>query len=506
MRLVAVVLVVATVTGLSASRHADETAVRTARVDALRLASLAQAEPEMDRALLYAVQGVRLESSPATRAALLSVLSRSPQLIGVEHVAPESVGPMRNGIVSNDGRLSVSITSNYTVSVWNTTSGRRVEALHGHAADIRTAEFSPDGSTLRTTDRGGTVLIWDLRGDRRFAARTPLASPPVGVRTTLVPRPDGQAVIAVAVRPEDGVRVLNLIGGIRGAPFARRQTGRVTPVWRPDGGRIATADSEGFLRTWDPATGAPLAAHHSMAGTRASIAYTPDGLTILMASRAGMLYRVDAETLELIGSPVPVGGQIGGVVAGPGGRLAAVLTGSATSEDGRMTRYAVVDLDDGSVLRRGSLAFDANAMAFAPGGRHLAVTGEMGEVVVLDLRSGISVRPTVIGHNGSVASVAYSPDGTRIVTGGFDGRVALWHADTGQRLGSMRPGNGGAPSRPLFLPDGHTVLIPADDGTVARWDARPAQWLEFACRVAGRDLTADEWDRALDGRPYRETC
>ena len=56
-----------------------------------------------------------------------------------------------------------------------------------------------------------------------------------------------------------------------------------------------------------------------------------------------------------------------------------------------------------------------------------------------------------------------------------------------------------------FLPDGHTVLI-ATFSDVYTWDTRPAEWVEFACQIVGRNLTTEEWHAAFDDRPYRKTC
>jgi hypothetical protein len=57
-----------------------------------------------------------------------------------------------------------------------------------------------------------------------------------------------------------------------------------------------------------------------------------------------------------------------------------------------------------------------------------------------------------------------------------------------------------------FLPDGHTVVIATPDGGIHTWDTRPSTWMEFACTVAGRNLTTDEWSDAFGDRPYSETC
>jgi len=39
------------------------------------------------------------------------------------------------------------------------------------------------------------------------------------------------------------------------------------------------------------------------------------------------------------------------------------------------------------------------------------------------------------------------------------------------------------------------------------WDLRPSSHADAACRMAGRDLTRDEWMAYLsDLGPYRSTC
>jgi WD40 repeat protein len=488
------------------SRQAERAAATTDRADARLIGVRASATPEMDHALLLAVQGVRLDNSPRSRGVLLAVLSRSPQLIGVAYLAGAGVGPARDSVVSHRGHLRASVTADRTIALWDVASGRRIDQLYGHTAPVRALAFSPDDATLRSTDAAGAVLTWDLRGDRRFASRIVRDDRGAGGRTAMVAAPDGRAVVAVGSAEGSGMRIFDLGGGGAGLPFVDRRTGWAVPVWRADGARLATISGDGFLRTWDPVTRRQIAGHHSVAGMGAAITYHPDGLAILMASTDGRLYRMDGERLERTGASVPVGDRLALVTAGAGGRFAATLGAVPDSDDARLTRYAVVDLVEGTVPHRGALEFEGTAMAFAPDGRRLAITGQMGELLLLDVRTGQPIRPAMTGHYGSVLSVAYSADGTRIVTGGYDGRVGLWNARTGEMLGSLLPGAHGIGIRPTFLPDGHTVLISAEDGTVARWDARPAHWLSFACAVAGRDLTAAEWAEALGDRPYRKTC
>jgi hypothetical protein len=50
-------------------------------------------------------------------------------------------------------------------------------------------------------------------------------------------------------------------------------------------------------------------------------------------------------------------------------------------------------------------------------------------------------------------------------------------------------------------------LAGATEHGVQLWDLDPEAWREAACRLAGRNLSHDEWDRYIpQGEPYRTTC
>ena len=58
---------------------------------------------------------------------------------------------------------------------------------------------------------------------------------------------------------------------------------------------------------------------------------------------------------------------------------------------------------------------------------------------------------------------------------------------------------------PIITSDGD-VMMTSYDGRVYRWDTNLDHALAFACQMAGRSLTSDEWERALPNLPYKETC
>jgi WD40 repeat protein len=112
----------------------------------------------------------------------------------------------------------------------------------------------------------------------------------------------------------------------------------------------------------------------------------------------------------------------------------------------------------------------------------------------------------VVGHDGVALYIAFAPDGKTFVSGGTDGAISLFDGRTGALLATVHPGQAGKDASPVFLHDGHTVLIGSLDNGAYSWDTRPAAWIAFACRVAGRNLTKAEWRSAFGDEPYRATC
>lgn len=44
------------------------------------------------------------------------------------------------------------------------------------------------------------------------------------------------------------------------------------------------------------------------------------------------------------------------------------------------------------------------------------------------------------------------------------------------------------------------------DGQLYTVTTDVAEWIDFACWLAGRDLTREEWRDSLDERPYDRVC
>jgi WD40 repeat protein/tetratricopeptide (TPR) repeat protein len=116
-----------------------------------------------------------------------------------------------------------------------------------------------------------------------------------------------------------------------------------------------------------------------------------------------------------------------------------------------------------------------DAVAFSPDSQ-MALTGSRDKTARLwEARTGKPIG-TPLQHRAGVMAVAFSPDGQTVLTGSFDGTARLWVAQTGKPIG-----------RPLqhqkevlavaFAPDGQTVLTGSADRTARLWEAQTGKAL-----------------------------
>ena len=84
--------------------------------------------------------------------------------------------------------------------------------------------------------------------------------------------------------------------------------------------------------------------------------------------------------------------------------------------------------------------------------------------------------------------------------------MRLWDAASLRLLSTAAvPGRRDVGVSPTFT-GARQVTIASYDGNLYQWDTDPDRTVAFACQMAGRNLTPDEWAAALPDRPYEKTC
>ena len=414
---------------------------------------------------------------------------------------------------SPDGTLVGSVSNDGELIVWNTATGRPLERWD--TTDTGGVGFSPDNHLAYGGSQDSMLRTWDRSGqDTYLQQTTQVADSELFVEAGL--SPDGRQV-AYRWLDDKGTGWVRFVDTVTGeATPATRLPMYESPwpfgAWHPQGGQYASScdldcGKDGIVSVLDPATGKLLRKPRDVVdgdGEAVTLAYVDEGRSLLVSDNE-RIFIVDAETLRPRGDPFDILGNAGSCCVTPIGDGSTAMVWEYV--DGQTMTWRVIDVTTGAVQPEGDVDLLAYASLASPDGSSVAVAGDTGVIVTIDVATGAEQgRSTSLGA--AVWWLNYSDDGDLLVSGAADGGVSLWDATTLDLLGTVYPPHHGepVPAGAQFIGDSHDVAIASYDGRIYRWETGLDRALDFACQMAGRDLTEDEWEQFLPEQPYHETC
>ena len=281
-------------------------------------------------------------------------------------------------------------------------------------------------------------------------------------------------------------------------------------AFSPDGKLLATADDDGTVRLWNPATGRPASAPIQATGRGFSVvgvAFSPDGKLLASADGDGTVRLWDPATSQAIrtihvtGSP----DYMVGVTFSPGGSCWPAPISRAVRLWDTVTGRAVRTIEAHQLqerpVRRGVQPGRQAARQRPRRDRAVVESGHRPD------RPHHPRRTT--SPDGSVTEVAFSPDGKLLAGAGSDGTVRLWDPATGQTIRTIRAGttgpNGGV-NEVAFSPDGKLLASAGGDGTVRLWRVPLfTHPYEALCTYVGPPARQD-WNQYAPGEPQPKVC
>jgi WD40 repeat protein len=362
--------------------------------------------------------------------------------------------------------------------------------------------FGRSGTTLYGGRADGLLLAWDLEGDRRYvpvhaSVEHELAGEPLVAAAS----PDGRTVAHfVRTARGDSLQLRDVPAGtLAPATPSRQPVGwYVGLAWRPDSRAVATLLDDESVRVWARDGGNLLEEHRVPGDGVFAAALGADGSSLVVGTRNGWVrtFGVDGRAS---GPDIRISTQkpAGAVAVARDGRHALATTGE---------QIVLLDLHSGEVQRRADLGFVAVGLTWSPDGRTIAATGVapaqafFGATAALDAAT-LAPIWSVVGPQAGGDFPTYSPDGSRFTTVG-DEQVRVYDPRSGL-VGSLRSEGLAAAA---FRADGSTITLVSSTGRISTWDPGPEAARRAACRIAGRELSDDEWRKYLPDRARIRVC
>ena len=312
---------------------------------------------------------------------------------------------------SPDGKMLASASTDRTVKLWDTSTGKEIKTLTGHTEEVRDVSFSPDGRMLASASADNTVKLWDISTGKEIKTLT------------------------------------GHTGLVRGISFS------------PDGKMLASASADNTVKLWDT-TGTLIKTLTEHTDSVNGISFSPDGKILATAGGDKTVRLWDTSTGKQIKSLTGHKRWVNGISFSPDGKMLA----SASFDD----TVKLWDTSTGKQIKTLPGHYDVMSISFSQDGKMLASASFDDTVKLWDTSTGKQIK-SLTGHTGLVIDVSFSQDGKMLATASDDKTVKLWDTSTGKQIKSLT-GHTKEVRDVSFSPDGKMLASASGDKTVKLWD------------------------------------
>ncbi|HEY7312524.1 MAG TPA: sigma-70 family RNA polymerase sigma factor [Gemmataceae bacterium] len=368
---------------------------------------------------------------------------------------------------SPDDKILASTSHDGLIYLWDAATGkelrriRTTEAKKEYISHVFALAFSPDGKVLASRQTDNAVCLWDVATGKELR-RIAINNGAPKEEGALCFSPDGKALafdLMALLPPREFKHRVLLLDAATGKEHCHLdfKNGVRFHNFSPDGKAVAvTVGIEPGVQLWDAAAGKLI---RKLKAETFRMAFSPDGKLLASAGDKRIVF-TDVKTGEEIGRMEAKMDLAMSLAFTPDGKT--LLSGN---QDGKVRVWDVAT----KKLRR---ELDAHMwmirdMALSHDGKTVAVGTVYNTIRLWDVASGKEMFEEHQGHDAQVNAVAFSPDGKMLASGGDNQQIRLWDAAGGKPIRRIK-----SSARAIaFAPDGKRLAsIWTYNNTARLWD------------------------------------
>jgi len=364
------------------------------------------------------------------------------------------------------GTHIITANSNNSVSVWDAANFTELYTISVDIPPSRLA-FSPDGTRLAVASISGQVIIWDI------VAQQELMRLSLGDKLGKIVF-DANASRILTYHTDGQIQITNLVPGqefLSVPNDAVTDFGPASLAYSPDGSRVVVASMSATPTIWDAQTGQRLSTLAAHTERVLAVTWSSDGETIATAGEDTDVILWNAETGEV---KQTLSGHSDGIYS-----LAFSPDSSRVASSSYDQTVRIWDVVTGELTLTLEQPGRSKGVAWSSDGARIAagtdIVEDNGHITIWDAVTGEQEQDIAVGSR--VGMVVFSPDGANILAAMIEAQSAsVWDIQSGElRLTVSNHTDlvGGI----AYNPDGTSFATASHDGTTRLWDASTGQEL-----------------------------
>lgn len=291
---------------------------------------------------------------------------------------------VRSVLISPDGQTIFSGSNDYTIKIWELSTGKEIRTLTGHNRYVCSLAISPDGKTLFSASSDNTIKIWNWN---------------------------------------NGVQLRNLKGH-SSSSFVYSPSFYSLAI-SPDGQTLFSGDNDKIIM-WQSNSGQEIRTLTGRSGAILSLAITPEGKMLVSGSNANTINIWELSSGQQIRTLNTHSSNVYAVDSSNVYAIAISRDGQTLYSGGADSTIKIWQLNTGKELGtlRGHTS-TVRSLIISSDGKTLISSSNDKTIKIWELSTGKEIC-TLNGHSGNVFSLAISPDQRTLVSGSSDKTIRIW--------------------------------------------------------------------------------